>query len=384
MLSIRRVLLRGPIEDAFVYRSTILCWTFGGAMLRVPVPAVERALERDFGEAGVAVSALLFHSGGLGASADQSEAWWRNIAYDAEDSDFGLIEIDLSTVEHSEHRLGIEADDVLDMLAYADRLYLATDGGLFSNDLTSDFNSNVEPASHRISVPTYAAAASYGSVAASCGEAGLRMLFDDFGWSGRTADHRAERVSDYSVRAEYASGRLLNFRSHSEIELFRGDVVEASAPRSPNEARVIVGLEAVDEAGDDLLDRFDSADVDFVTSWLGKLLVLAGGRVMSRTLRRRDDRLTAQGQVKTIGHYRGKPLSAVRVRDRLLVETSEELLALSSDDDEAGNGYQRVGTGPVVSLRAFPNSKRYRDMAIVTSEAGLNLIGVPRVVRAEC
>lgn len=378
MPGVRRVLLRGPIEDAFLYRSTIFCWTFDGAMLRLPVRALEQALYRDFGEAGLAVSSLLFHSGGLGASSEQAEAWWRNIAHYAEESDFGLIEIDLSTVEHTEHRLAIEADDVLDMLAYADRLYLATDGGLYSNDLTSNFKSKVEPASHRISVPTYAAAVSFGTVAASCGEAGLRVLFDDFGWSGEEPDREGEKVSDYSVRAEYASGRLLNYRSQSEIELFRGEVVEASAPRSQSEARVIVGLNAVGGAEEDLLGRFGSTNLEFVTSWRGKLLVLADGRVMSRTLRRRDDRLTAQGQVKTIGQYRGRPLSAVRVRNRLLVETSEELLALSSNDDGAESGYKRIGTGPVVSLRAFPNSKRYRDMAIVTSEAGLNLIGVLR------
>lgn len=381
MASVRRVLLRGPVEDAFVYRSTIYCWTFGGSVLRVPVPAVEHALARDFGDVGVSVSSLLFHSGGLGASTEQSELWWRDVAHSSDDSDFGAIEIDLSTVEHSEHRLGIEADDVLDMLAYADRLYLATDGGLFSNDLTNEWVGESENATQRIVAPTYAAAASYGSVAVSCGEAGLQMLFDDFGWSGRSADHRAERVSDYSVRAEYASGRLLNFRNGSEIELFRGDIIEATAPRSRGEARVIVGLEAAEQTGSSLLDRFDSMDVDFVTSWLGKLIVLADGRAMSRTLRRHHDRLAAQGETRTIGHYRGRPLSAVRVRQGLLVETTEELLLVTPEIDGSRREYQRIGTGPIVSLRAFPNSKRYRDMAIATSEEGLNLVGIPRDVR---
>ncbi len=378
MAAIRRVLLRGPIEDAFIYRSSVLCWTYSGSILRVPVPAIERALARDYGDAGLAVSSLLFHSGGLGATAEQSEVWWRSVAYGSEGSDPGAIEIDLSTVEHSEHRIGIDADDVLDMLAYADRLYLATDGGLFSNELSPADGAEMERATHRIVSPTYAASASYGAVAASCGEAGLQMLFDDFGWSGRTADHRAQKVSDYSVRAEYASGRLLNYRSRSEIELFRGDIVDATAPGSPHDGRVIVGLEASEQEGSNLLEKFDSGDAEFVTSWLGKLVVLSNGLAMSRTLRRHHDRLAVQGDVKTIGRYQGRPVSAVRVRDRLIIETTEELLAVVPSAIESDAGYERIGTGLVVSLRAFPNSKRYRDMAIATSEDGLNLIGIPR------
>jgi hypothetical protein len=209
------------------------------------------------------------------------------------------------------------------------------------------------------------------------------MLLDDFGWSGRTLPEAPRRVSDFSVRAEYASGRLLNYLSRSEIELFRGALEEARAPGAPRDREVLVDLERSDQDARNLLDRFATDDAAVVSSWLSQLVVASRGVVMSRTLRQHEDRLAALGEVRVLGRYDGRPVSVVPVRKHLLVETTEELLAISPNGGDRGGAYDRVVSGPVVSLRSFPHSKRYRDMAIATTEAGLNLLGFPRSPHSE-
>jgi len=353
---------------------------FDGALLIASVLDVETALQKAYGSVGLAASAVLFHSGGKGASEEQTVALWDS---ELEVTQQTRMVLDLSMIAHTIHRLEIEADDVLDMRIYADRLYLATDGGLYSTDLDPATAVPTGRAVRRIEAPTYGASVRYGTVAASCGESGLQVLFDDFGWRNGNEGGSPRQISEYSVRAEYASGRILNYQARSDIELFRG-TIEDPTVKGSRATGIMVGAVLAEQEANEFLAGFDSPDIELVWTGGSRIVALVGGKAIARTFRKHRDKLAVQGRVRTLGAYEGRPLSAVAIRQRLVVETTDEVLALTASDDgdsvpgQATFGFERIDTGPVVSLRAFPDSVRYRDLAIATTAQGLNVLGLVR------
>lgn len=373
-----RLTLRGPVEDAFIYRSTILCATYSKQLLRFDVATVEKALQQQYGPFGDACAYLMFHSRGLGADRPQIAAWraLRNDwAADGHDEHFYL---DLSELEHSEEVLQIDADDVLDMIAYFNRLYLATDGGLYSTNVYRHRDDTTSFPERRTPIPTFATTVSYGAVAASCGDNGLQVIFDDFGWIGSHSNGKVQRVSDFSLRVEYASGRLLNYRSGSDIELFRGDVVRSDEKsRSPVRRAMTSMSEASDEQA--ILSRafsLDQSAADLITTSPGSIMILANGQAWSRTLRTHAKQLEVQGSPMFLGRYEGVPIAVTPVADRIAVETTEDLFVISPGTEDSSGECVSVGVGPIVSMRGFPRSKRYRNVAVASNDIGLNLIGI--------
>lgn len=377
-----RLTLRGPIEDAFIYRSTILCATYSKQLLRFDVATVEKALQQQYGPFGDACAYLMFHSHGLGADRPQIAAWralrneWAAYGHDEH------FDLDLSELEHHEEVLNIDADDVLDMIAYFNRLYLATDGGLYSTNVFRHRDDAASSPERRMPIPTFATTVSYGAVAASCGDNGLQVIFDDFGWLSSHSNGKVQRVSDFSLRVEYASGRLLNYRSRSDIELFRGDVVRSDETRRSSVRRAMTSMSGASDEQSTLSKAFslDRSAADLITTSPGSIMILANGQAWSRTLRTRKKQLDVQGPLQSLGRYEGVPIAVTPIADRLAVETTEDLFVISPDTGDASGECVSAGIGPAVSMRGFPRSKRYRNVAIATNDLGLNLIGiVPRI-----
>jgi hypothetical protein len=116
-------------EDAFVYRTSLYCWTFEGRLRIYSVADIERAIHSG-NEAGSLLTYALFHSRGIGAQVDQVAAWQDSWSPRFERP--APLDIDAEAIPYVEYRIGLEADSLLDLLIFYDRLYFATDAGLFS------------------------------------------------------------------------------------------------------------------------------------------------------------------------------------------------------------------------------------------------------------
>lgn len=376
-MSVLRLVLHGPIEDAFIYRSTLLCWTYSRELLRLPIGAIEHALRGDYGELGDACSYVMFHSNGKGADRPQTAAWNMLRNELTISNDIYPLHLDVSSLDHDLEPLRVEADDVLDMIAYFNRLYFATDGGLYSTHVDRSISDRQLFPDHRMPMPTYGVSVSYGTVAASCGDRGLYVIYDDFGWMG-TSSQPPERISDFSLRIEYASGRLLNYLTPSEIELFRGEISKPTNGDAPSRWRVMTGMISSTSEQRSLMSAFshDISSSDMIASSSGSIMMLIDGDAWSRTLRTRAGDLVVQGPLRPLGHYVGQPVAVAPVGDRLAVETTEDLFIISPDTEFSSGECLSIGIGPVVSMRGFPRSRRYRNVAIASNGVGLNLLAV--------
>jgi hypothetical protein len=374
--------IAGPLEDAFIYRTTLVAWTLDQRLVLVDVADLEELLRERFGDLGAGLSYLFFHSRGIGAQAGEIR-FWHLLNRSAEAFGTPTVELNLDDVPHQTFRAALEADDLLDLLIFFDHIYLGTDTGLYSAPFTPDDPKTLTKMSRRIPDPCYATTASLGSVAASCAEAGLRVLVDEVEAMGRP---RIRTFSDPSMRAEYVGSSLLNYTSRTQFDIYKGLTERISTPDAQHSRRVFASFSRSDQPA---LDEFmpsigpavgrsgsssseDDHGPDFVASWAQRLLVFRDGVVSSRLLRHRKGELRTQGESRDIAHYDGFPISAVPVGDRLVIETSTEIVSLPTDDhDDRGDQLTALPTGPVISLRSFPRSRRYLNIGLATGDSGL-------------
>jgi len=358
------LLTGGPIEDAFIYRTSLYCWTFDRRLRIYQVADLERSV-RQAAEQRQAdeLTYALFHSRGLGASPAQVAAWKESGPGERQNEP---LVIDAEAVPYVEIDVRFEANALLDLLIFYDRLYLASDNGLLSIDPfdPSDSGRPLLP-EQRIADPCFSAGGGLGAVTASCGPKGLRILLDDHRWAG--AKRAPRKAASESIRAEVGAGTVVNHRSRADFEFLAGTTAETPG------GRLLTSVKRAklhrSERASEVLSPVGGPDF---TLWdRARLLAFDGGRILSLSvIANEDDRRI--NNVRELGRYDSstRVISATRVGRTYAIETDESVVLAGDFETRTAN------TGPVVSLRAYPKSRRYLRLISATSGAGLWLIGV--------
>jgi hypothetical protein len=372
MTGLVRVGLTGGFVDAFIYRTQLYVVTLKGELRVYEVSDIEDRLAEEAGRLGNAISYTMFHSRGLGAAPRQKDATSTFRGRVARDEIKSVLWLDGESLPYRSGNLGVPGHAVLDVLIYIDRLYLATEDGL----LATDTHSQIEDLGLRSLLPyrCLSAKVSLGAVAASCGEEGLNILFDDFAWLGKRG--RKEVADSFSLRAAYAGLGLVNYTSQAEFRFLEGRYEQLGAD---NASRAFVdfkrtGLaqalfQRLTEAAQAEEDEFEytfNRGPTFFAFLHGKVY-----RAFIRTVGEQQQRRVTWPRLQAT--YQGRVVEAQVFGDHILVETLGSVIFVPREGKPT-NAYR----GPVVSLRAFPRSKRYQALATLVAEKGLVLLaGTP-------
>jgi hypothetical protein len=361
------------IEDAFLYRTFLYCWTFENRLRIYSIDAIERAAQATDPDLAPLINYSIFHSRGIGASSAQRAAWRNRFELRNQDTNGDAITLDGEAIPYEEASIAFEANSLLDLLIFYDRLYIATDAGLFSVDEFESIESGaVLTPVRRVRDACYSASAGLGTVAASCGPGGLRLLFDE---SRVSPEHAATRkAAAESLRAELGYSSVVNHRSRSDIDFLSGTVTDTSKGRvltDVRKARVGISPEA-----SQLLDgedfRGEEVAADFTIWDYSRLIVFMAGGVYSVSVGIHGDERSLN-RVRRLGSYPvgfRRVISASRVGRSFAVESDEAMAFV------AASGVHVEATGPVVSSRSYPRSHRYRRAVTATSGRVLWLFGV--------
>jgi len=172
----------------------------------------------------------------------------------------------------------------------------------------------------------------------------------------------------------FGSGGLFNFPSRGTFSYLEGqrEDTNSSVSGAPDKILVDVKPSKVRASNDGANSLFFEEGLDYVLFSRQRLIALFEGRVLAARLYRGVGGRKIAKKIHDLGSYRGKPLGACETASALLIETSDGLAIISHRD----NSSRFFSCGPTVSLRTFPNSKRYLELATRTSEAGAYLYAV--------
>ncbi|HEX7169669.1 MAG TPA: hypothetical protein VF206_02485, partial [Rubrobacter sp.] len=183
----------------------------------------------------------------------------------------------------------------------------------------------------RLSYRCLSAQASFGAIAASCGEDGLNILFDEFSWVGRAGSRTV--ASPLSIRASYASLGLVNYTSRADFLVLSGTLAERTSKATQ---RAFVDFSPTAFGSSDLLHRLvDSVDVtsdddlEYAANVGSSFVALIRGKIV--TLAIRLDHTTGHRRFLTPhvhGEYSGRVVSASLLGDDLVVHTQDSVLVV--------------------------------------------------------
>jgi len=273
---------------------------------------------------------------------------------------------------------------LLDVGAYWRRLYVGTTVGLFHVDLEWESDRRLSPydSEKRLEGRCLHISVGFGAVCASCGDDGLFFKTDEFGWLNRPAQE-FRHYSVRSLRTEWLGANLVNYSSPTEFKFIgtntenrrrvreQGNVLDER--RVPEERRVIVFVEGPQELNyltdllgvrpDDIQFAYNSADRFFINTTSGEMIQL--------TLKRpRRKRLPKPAGVE---HYEAAPaqvLSAHSTSVGVVFETESSVVLFSR------GLWRPIITSPVLSVRTFQRSIRYRQLVATTMSEGVLLTGL--------
>lgn len=383
-----RVRIGGAYEDAWLYKDHLLAWTTAGELRAAPLSRLVDIADTGSTDVGTLL-ALLFIRNDWKASAlfrrlveiRDVELAVDGIAAELEKEGFAFDEHDLFDDESGR----LVDGTLLNADIYADGIYLSSTKGFFETGISWPGGQLELPsdAAQRLDKRTVGSSIGYGAVNASCEDDGLFSSFDEFGWSYASSNRDLEQTDDLSYGTSWLGRSLLNWRG-DDVRLLHAETetVDGSTGRSRDDRTVIVEYDARRDLRHDLDDAlqpwatrqgYDGLTIHRVVANIGAKFVVdsdRGALLMQAVGVSEPDSVATVRSVQRLPTQDEVVLSANKLSAGLIIE-SETAVHLWQ-----GDGVIELLSLPVVRVRTFPNSIRYRDMALAISENAIHLIGV--------
>lgn len=367
-----RIHVPGDFEDAFLYMDHIvavggdraLMWTSLGKLLHDTLPTQLEAL----GELFFRRNDLLAQEGTATLLRDPSVRLLVQTTFARNEEAFLAEPSDWFTSGEYARLLGTAY--VLDLHIYNQRLYLGTTEGLLHADLTTESEDEffLSRLAKRTDARCLSIATRFGTLAASCEDAGLLVAYDEFAELGHGTGSSLAKVSSRSTRTAWLGYNLVNYLTSAEAVGLKASY-ETLWDRG-RRAAVVTDLQTSESLLAPETASWDGADFafndhsTFFVHWPSKEFQVHRRTWARGRLGRRVDVLS--GEID-------RPLSAGSVLAGLVIETYDALWLLSGPVPEL------LHRGEAIAVRTFPNSVRYRNVIVAVDDEGLHLISPLRM-----
>ena len=339
-----------PLIDAFAYRGFMYGWNFENQLVIYSVNSLIDDLSVAYGSAGLSAAYALFCSRGIGATSEMTTAFRNRSSGEAR-----TLRLSSEPLVRAENIAPFR--HVIDMQITYDRLYLATETGLFIMPLrTAQLidNRSMSPKLERegecIAVNTGLRA-----VGASFGTEGLYVVANEV--SSAIGPRTSWFLPVTSVRSSLGASTLVNFPSQEEAQTIPTTVAHGTDGRAVALSEVLVGDS----------ESFSSRTVgaNGYIFWDARYRRMFD--VMQRLADTRGRWFTdSKDQEADIGQKPIKVISAAFTGNySLILETTDGIVVVRDGEDQLVQG------GPSISMRTYRNSWRYRRLLTATSKTGV-------------
>jgi hypothetical protein len=397
-VGIVRIHIPGDWRDAWLYKEHMLLWSRDGVLHVLPVRRIVKYLEKEVSvTTAVILEHLLFRNDWKASEQfkrmleipNLRKAFAQSIRECSEN--VLTVPASIGEVSATEFAPGV----LLDAEVYANRVYMATTEGLFESYFSPKDPLAPEPLFLRLEHRVSRVVARYGSVNAAAEDSGLwfaQLLFGD----DRLLDGENEpfqRIADQSLSVSFSSRNLLNYTDEPIPNFLRANAVRERLHSNANwEEWRVMGYEqptnisrltnsalrsgsrriALNDLGpvtdpDEPVVALGNWDYRLLLAWQGVLNTVNLSAYDERDIEARSgsfhrvaiDNINPQADI----------LSTYPVAGGFLVELFDCVLLVTQ------HGAQTFYDGPAARIRTFLKSRRYQDVAAITGEHGISLVG---------
>lgn len=364
-----RIFVPGNFEDAFVYMNSLVLMTTERDLVSTNYERLLFSILPDDRRVKELASMFLLRNDYL--ATEGVEILFRDLGLRksvlssmGEASDELLTVVDEWDVSSSYEEL-LGDSIVLDLQIYAQRLFAATTKGVLQTDLVVD-NGEMEFArrTKRTDARCLSIGIRYGTVAASCGDDGLLVSYDEFGQLDIEENLFSQGPSASSIRTSWLGYNLINYTGAASAEALHADYAYTRDRGRRSEA-IVTGLNPDDQLIASEAGTWENADFVFNNHSTFFVHFESG----SYEIHRRSWSRGKLGAVASTSHGElPRPLSAHAIRTGMVVETYDSVNLVNED------GVTRLHEGEAITVRSFPHSKWYQNLALIVSEDGLHIV----------
>lgn len=404
-----RIRIPGPWCDGWLYKENLVLWSYSGTLHFVPLREIRsRLLPKSDALTQVAADFLIFRNDWKISEQFQEvsripEATSALFNFDGGNRFVELTDVPVeasATIAHDGYLLDIEV--------YANRLYAATESGLFETAFDPRFPEANNPLHQVDDKVATSVAAKAGKVAASFGDSGLKTRDVTFGsgpeWWRDAQAANLQTIDDLSVAVDFAHYSLLNYRPGAEPSFIRAHTSQIPA----------TGQERYDRTVIDKYDRALTFESELAEAISAKGYVdVHGSHATSKPQER------PQGDVRVLGNsnfhlltlsqsgpavvnvsaYKDEPVKVRRNRQFSSTKVNVEQLQRTLSTQPLSSGFLLEsfdGVGlvtkrgsyslidePRVRVRTFPRARRHQDCFIAIGDNYIELVGFAEVEAPE-
>ena len=277
----------------------------------------------------------------------------------------------------SEHDLQIPGHVLLDMNIYNQRMYFGADTGFYHQNIdweTDDVKFVGNP-QKRIDIRSMISSVGFGSVHISCGDGGLFSAFDEFNRFDSNGIQRLHQTENRSFRTAWSGHDLINYSNsinpillsghHEKIRL--SDAYETETSVLTNFEHEKTSLDSLLRNGNLPYDK-DSGDIQYVYNSSNTFFVhTISGDFYTISIDKRDKESPIFRSKRTYESSKERILSIHPTNVGMVIEYDDQVKLFS------GGQWFVVNDSAVLSVRTFIRSKRYKSMAVITTEEGITL-----------
>lgn len=373
-LSIR---IPGRFIDAHLYGEHLYAFDHAGRLSAFSLRSIADQLARATSMSRSAANALVVDQKLLSMYGCPVDPAMRSIAEDAsrsQSASTGPIELAAKSLQQT--HLGYTSDAfVLDMMISYWTIFVSTEDGLFSLPISADEEISDDEPKLRLNQPCRMSSARWGAVTASCLQSGTWSLLSEV--SGLpTKDRRREQVSEvFSSRHAWAGGSLFAYDSATTYNVFKANIPKKpKKKRKKGDRRVVDGFSMERDLG--LLDPVAANSLtpeperkhrQFVTTLGTTLFGINEGQCYVNSLSNWGGQIHSVDGLTSLGRVDGRPEAVVETDGGYVVETRAALSYVSRD------GVSTAADVETISLRSYPQSRRFRRAITATTDSGLVL-----------
>lgn len=397
-----RLQLPGSWRDGWLYKDTLLLWSRSGSLYWIPLEVLLELITRQTNKAlAILCECLLFRNDWkfgqpfrkLISVEGVLPALLRDYSFDQRE-----VVVQLPSVPVEEARMESAPGLALDTHLYANRVYVASTEGLFESYFDPQHPRTPYSAVQHLDVRTAKVSARYLSLNASAEDEGLWFApiraGDD--WRSSLPNKLSmSRVAGYSLAASFASRNLLNYKDSPTPGFLRAQAVKERPHQwaAYDDWRVLryeperdiqrlalralrtqskVSLASAEELGATSLSEappavLGNSEYRLLVHWQEQLRVIDVSAHPGKDVEARPDRQFAQLQLS-----RASPdevLEVYPIAGGFLAELFSEVRLLTP------RASYLLFDESAARIRTFPQSRRYRDVALIVGEDSCNLVG---------
>jgi hypothetical protein len=397
-----RVQVPGAWRDGWLYKDHLLLWSRAGSLYWIPLGVLLELINRHANKAlGVLCECLLFRNDWKSGEPFRKlvsvegvlPALLRDYSYDQHEA---IVKLPTAPLE--EARMEPAPGLALDTQVYANRVYVASSEGLFESYFDPQHPRRSYPAAQHLDVRTAKVSARYSSLNASAEDEGLWFapihIGDDW-FTSLQGELSMSRVAGTSLAASFASRNLLNYKDSPTPGFLRAQAEKARPHQQAiyDDWRVLryepereiqrlalgalrsqskVSLASVGEDGAVPLTEtppsvLGNSEYRLLVHWQEQLRVIDVSAYPGKDVEARPDKRFAQVQLPDASP--DQVLEVYPIGAGFLVELFSEVRLLTP------RASYLLFDEPAARIRTFPQSRRYRDVALIMGEDSCNLVG---------